>query len=122
MERAGTSPTEGAITPQRIAMTLNVKTDLVQEYIDHHTHSRPEIRAALTSVGIRNLSLWTWGDRLFYYAEYVGNEPFDEAMERYAAMDGVKEWEELMHKYQKKIPGSVGDVWWQRCDLVYYQA
>lgn len=102
-------------------MTLNIKQGLVQEYIDHHTHSRPEIRTALTSVGIRNLSLWTWGDRLFYYAEYVGEEPFDDAMERYSKMPGVKDWEDLMHNYQEKIPGSQGDVWWQRCSLVYYQ-
>lgn len=106
---------------KKIAMTLNIKPGLVQEYIDHHANSRPEVRNALRTVGIRNLSLWTWGDRLFYYAEYVGTEPFDEAMDRYAKMDGVKEWEELMHKYQEKIPGSTGDVWWQVCDLVYEQ-
>lgn len=106
---------------QRIAMTLNIDPNNVQEYIDHHAHSRPEVREALSSVGIRNLSLWVWNDRLFYYAEYASKEPFDQAMARYAEMPGVKEWEHLMHKYQVRIPGSEGDVWWQRCQLVYYQ-
>lgn len=109
------------VSPQRIAMTLNIDPTKVQEYIDHHADSRPEVRQALTSVGIRNLSLWVWNDRLFYYAEYVGNEPFDEAMSRYAKMPGVKDWEHLMHKYQVKIPGSEGDVWWQSCQQVYHQ-
>ncbi|CAN8076349.1 unnamed protein product [Agarophyton chilense] len=108
--------------PMRIAMTLNIKAGALQEYIDHHAHSRPEVREALRSVGIRNLSLWNWGERLFYYAEYVGSEPFDQAMERYSKMDGVQGWEDLMHKYQEKIAGSEGDVWWQQCQLVYYQA
>lgn len=103
-------------------MTLNIKAGMVDEYIAHHTNSRAEVRAALHNVGIRNLSLWNWGERLFYYAEYVGTEPFEAAMARYAEMPGVKEWEDLMHKYQDKIPGSAGDVWWQECKLVYEQA
>lgn len=107
---------------QRIAMTLNINPDNVQEYVDHHAHSRPEVRDALSSVGIRNLSVWVWNDRLFYYAEYVGHEAFDDAMSRYSLMAGVKEWEELMQKYQVKIPGSEGIVWWQRCRLVYHQS
>lgn len=108
--------------PQRIAMTLNIDPSMAQEYIDQHLHhSRPEVRDALHSVGIRNLSVWVWHDRLFYYAEYVGDEPFDDAMARYATMPGVKEWEAAMHKYQVKIPGSKGDVWWQRCEQAYHQ-
>lgn len=103
-------------------MTLNIKPGQIDEYIEHHAHSRAEVRKALHSVGIRNLSLWNWGDRLFYYAEYVGEEPFDQAMQRYSKMQGVSDWEQLMHKYQQKLPGSQGDVWWQPCQLVYYQA
>lgn len=102
-------------------MTLNIDPAKVQEYTDHHTHSRPEIRDALSSVGIRNLSVWVWHDRLFYYAEYVGNEPFEKAMDRYALMPGVKDWEELMQKYQVQIPGSSGIVWWECCKQVYHQ-
>lgn len=108
--------------PQKIAMTLNIKPGLLEEYIAHHANPRPKVQAALHEVGIRNLSLWNWEERLFYYAEYVGSEPFESAMARYAEMDGVKEWEELMHKYQDKIPGSKGDVWWQKCRLVYEQS
>ena len=108
--------------PKRIAMTLNIDPPKLQEYIDLHANPRPEVQAALRSAGIRNLSLWNWGERLFYYAEYVGTEPFDEAMARYATMPGVKEWEDLMHDYQVKLPGSECDVWWQECKQVYYQA
>lgn len=34
-----------------------------------------------------------WGNRLFFYAEYVGDEPYEEAMKKYAAMPRVQEWE-----------------------------
>lgn len=107
--------------PQRIGMTLNIDPAKAAGYIEHHAHTRPEVVSALASVGIRNLSVWVWEDRLFYYAEYIGAESFDDAMARYAEMPGVKDWEELMHNYQVKIPGSTGDVWWQRCEMVYHQ-
>lgn len=84
---------------QRVAMTLDIKPELVDEYTKAHANPRPEIVAALRAVGLRNLSLWVWRERMFYYAEYVpiGNETFDEAMARYANMPGVKEWEEVRY-------------------------
>jgi len=134
-----------------------VRTNIqIDEYYEHHQNVPEKVQTALRSVGIRNLSLWYWGSRMFYYAEYVSEEPFDEAYEmhpdshtlsgqwrslrltmavrtcfsllrcairmaRYAKMDGVKEWEETMHKYQKKLPGSTGDVWWQPMTEITHQ-
>jgi L-rhamnose mutarotase len=82
---------------QRVAMTLDIKPELVDEYIAAHAAPRQQVVDALRSVGLRNLSLWVSRERLFYYAEFapVGGETFDEAMARYAKMPGVKEWEEV---------------------------
>jgi L-rhamnose mutarotase len=82
---------------QRVAMTLNVKPELVEEYIAAHANPRQRVVDALRSVGLRNLSLWVSRERLFYYAEFapINNETFDEAMARYAQMPGVREWEEV---------------------------
>jgi L-rhamnose mutarotase len=82
---------------QRVAMTLDIKPELVNEYIAKHATPRQNVVDALRSVGLRNLSLWVSRERLFYYAEFapIGRESFDEAMVRYAAMPGVKEWEEV---------------------------
>lgn len=84
---------------------------------------RSHVRVSDMDVHPLSCSLWAWGDRLFYYAEYVGSEPFETAMARYAEMPGVKDWEELMHRYQDKIPGTdtSSDVWWQQCTQVYHQ-
>jgi L-rhamnose mutarotase len=89
-----------------------------------HDEQWPELHDALHSVGVRNLSLWNWENRLFFYAEYIGDEPFEEAMKRYAVMPRVQEWEELMHNYQQQLPGSSGDgdVWWQPMSCLYHQA
>lgn len=112
-----------ASPPKKIAMTLNIKPGMIDEYMTHHNNIPAEVPVALHAVGMRNFTLWNWGDRLFYNAEYVGTVPFEEAMQQYSEMPGVKEWEALMHKYQDRIPGSEGDVvWWQECKMVYEQA
>ncbi|KAA8491512.1 UPF0734 protein [Porphyridium purpureum] len=108
----------------RIAMTLDIAPDDLAPYMEAHKQVPEEVQHALTSVGIRNLSLWVWNEsRMFYYAEYVGSEPFEDAMARYAKMPGVKEWEQRMHKYQKKLPGTPedSDVWWQPMINIVHQ-
>jgi L-rhamnose mutarotase len=94
-----------------------------KEYKEQHDNIWPEVKDALRSVGLRNISLWAWENRLFYYAEYVGQDPFDVAMATYEKMPRIKEWEELMHTYQQKLPGqdASSDLWWQPCQQVYNQ-
>mmetsp|Transcript_17281 Transcript_17281/g.37287 ORF Transcript_17281/g.37287 Transcript_17281/m.37287 type:complete len:117 (-) Transcript_17281:737-1087(-) len=106
---------------QRIGMTLDIQEGKIDEYKRLHDEQWPEVRHALESVGVTNLSLWSWENRLFFYAEYVGEEPFEVAMEQYSKMPRVQEWEELMHNYQKQLPGSKPDVWWQRCTELFHQ-
>lgn len=48
------------------------------EYKEQHDRIWPEIKSALQSVGLINLSIWAWGSRLFYYGEYAGKEPFQQ--------------------------------------------
>lgn len=75
---------------QRVAMTLDIKPDMVDEYVSAHASPRPDVVKALRAVGLRNLSLWVWRERMFYYAEFVpiGDETFADAMARYAKMPG----------------------------------
>lgn len=71
-------------------MTLDIKAGMVEEYTEAHANPRPEVVKALRLVGLRNLSLWVWRERMFYYAEFVPvqDETFADAMARYAEMPG----------------------------------
>ena len=86
---------------------------------------------------MRNASLWCHAasGRLFYYAEYAGDAPFEAAMARYAEMPRVAEWEAQMHALQRPLSrgggggddgGGSGDggaaaatVWWQPMECVF---
>jgi L-rhamnose mutarotase len=84
------SPSSTLTSVTRVAMTLDIKKEMLDEYVAAHAHPRPEVVKALRAVGLRNLSLWVWRERMFYYAEFVpiGKETFSEAMARYAEMPG----------------------------------
>jgi L-rhamnose mutarotase len=113
-------------------MTLDIDPDRVAEYKAEHGKIWAEIRAALSSVGLTNVSLWVWGSRLFYYAEWtptVTGDTFEAAMARYTSLPRVAEWEALMHTYQVKLPSvsddgggennNQKDVWWKECTEVW---
>jgi len=125
-------PCQSRQRPLKVGMTLDIADGKLDEYKQHHDRIWPAVRTALAAQGLTNVSLWVWppGGRLFYYAEYVGEQPFDQAMQRYASMERIQEWEELMHTYQKQlvVEGEEGgggsssgssSVWWRPMDCVY---
>lgn len=77
-------------SPLKVGMTLDVREGMLEEYKRHHSEIWPEIVSALRQVGLRNITLWSFQRRLFYYAEYVGDEPFEKAMEEYSALPRVQ--------------------------------
>lgn len=120
------------LLPTKVAMTLDIDPDRLAEYKAEHDNIWPETCRALSSVGLTNASLWVWGSRLFYYAEWaptVTGDTFEAAMARYASLPRVAEWEARMHAYQRKLPSvsddgggennNQKDVWWQECTEVW---
>lgn len=105
-------------------MTLDIKPDGLEEYKKHHKNVWPPVEQALKEAGLTNLSIFVFGTRMFYYAEFLyekdGEKEFEEAMKIYATKPRVKEWEELQHSYQSQLVGSSGDVWWQKCEEIYH--
>jgi len=54
---------------QRITMTLKLKPECREEYLEAHRHVWPELIEAARRAGIRNHSVFLRGDTLFLYAE-----------------------------------------------------
>ena len=88
---------------RHVGMTVRLKPELLDEYVQHHRAVWPEVKSALRKVGIGNLSLFLQGEMLFMYMEYRGEGPYEDAMAKYITLPRVAEWEELMKKY-KVVP------------------
>jgi len=101
------------------ALDLNEDSDLIAEYKKYHEKIWPEITESIVNSGIENLNIYCVGNRMFMIIE--ANETF--TFERKGKMDAnnpkVKEWEELMWKYQKALPWAKEGEKWMMMDKIF---
>jgi L-rhamnose mutarotase len=99
---------------KRYCLTLDLKDDpdLIAEYKRYHQKIWPEITASIKDAGILDMEIYLLDARMFMVMEV--NEQFSFAAKAKADRDNpkVREWEELMWKFQKALPGAkAGEKW-----------
>ena len=105
----------------RYCFALDLKDDpaLITEYKKYHEKIWPGITESIQSAGIENLDIYLTGNRLFMIMDV--NESF--SFEKKTTMDLenpiVQEWENLMWKYQQKLPWAKADEKWILMDKIY---
>ncbi|HLS96513.1 MAG TPA: L-rhamnose mutarotase [Sphingobacterium sp.] len=106
---------------RRYALGLDLVDDphLIAEYEAYHRAIWPEIEASIRDAGIHHMEIYRFGNRLFMLMEV--NEKF--SFEGKAVMDAsnekVQEWEQLMWKYQRAIPGAKPGEKWVLMDKIF---
>lgn len=99
---------------KRYCLALDLKDDpiLIKEYEKHHRNSWPENLKAIKDAGIEVMEIYRTGNRLFMIMETKDDFSFEEKSKRDAINQKVKEWEELMWKYQQALPhAKAGEKW-----------
>ena len=99
---------------QKHCLSLDLKEDsnLIDEYIKLHQAVWPEIKQSIKDAGIINLEIYNVGNRLFMIIEADSDFSFEKKSKLDTANLKVQEWETLMWKFQKALPGSKpGEKW-----------
>jgi len=99
---------------RKYAFTLDLKEDpaLIAEYEQWHKEVWPEILDSIRSSGITNMDIYRYSNRLFMIMEVDDSFSFEQKAAMDASNAKVQEWEELMWKYQKPLPGAKqGEKW-----------
>ena len=99
---------------RRHCLTLELKDDpqLIAEYERHHERIWPEITASLKDAGIEDAEIYRLGTRLFMILEVDSRFSFDAKAQADRLNPKVREWEELMWKYQSALPqAKAGEKW-----------
>lgn len=99
---------------RRFCLTLDLKDDpkLIAEYEKYHEKIWPEITQSLKDAGIEDLEIYRLGTRMFMVMEV--NERFSSEAKARAdeANPKVREWEELMWRFQQPLPqAKPGEKW-----------
>ena len=100
------------------ALDLINEKNLIKEYEDYHKNVWPEVLNGIKSTGITRMRIWRINNRLFMLIET--SDEFDVSkFQNYTETNPkAKKWDELMKKYQKKVPNSNGP-WWSEMKLAF---
>ena len=99
---------------RRYCLTLDLKDDLqlIAEYKHYHEKIWPEITLSIKDAGIEDMEIYLLGTRMFMVMEV--NEQFSFEAKARADRENpkVREWEELMWRFQEALPGAKpGEKW-----------
>lgn len=91
----------------RHCLTLDLKPDpdLIAKYEAWHSPEqiKPEIPMGIRQVGIHELIIYRWENRLFMLVETDDDFDWDTQMKKLSALPGQQEWEVLMDAYQQRL-------------------
>ncbi len=99
---------------RRYCLTLDLKDDekLIAEYKRYHQKIWPEIKKSIKDAGIEDMEIYLLGMRMFMVLEV--NERFSFEAKEIADRENprVREWEELMWRFQRPLPDAKpGEKW-----------
>jgi len=99
---------------RRYCLTLDLKDDPQQiaEYKRYHEKIWPEITQSIHDSGIEDLEIYLLGTRMFMVMEVNEKFSFDAKAHADRGNPKVREWEELMWKFQEPLPQArPGEKW-----------
>lgn len=107
---------------QSFGFALNLKDDprAIESYESYHQEVWPEVESALEQVGITTMRIFLIGQKLFMYMEALDDFKPERDFARYLELDRkCKQWDELMRRFQEKIPEAGPNEWWALMKPVY---
>ncbi len=99
---------------KRYCLTLDLKDDpkLIAEYKRYHEKIWPEITKSIKDAGILDLEIYLHRTRMFMVLEVDESFSFEKKAEADRQSPKVREWENLMWKFQKALPEArPGEKW-----------
>ena len=104
---------------RRYGLTLNLKPETLEVYKEHHRRVWPEVEAGLKRIGIREMTIFLLGRRLFMCAVTEEGFNWDTDFASYMEDPRCAAWQKLMDGFQEPVPEARPGEWWARMEEVY---
>ena len=108
---------------KRYCKTLTLKNDpeLIQAYKKVHAPGAawPEITLGMKEVGIIDMEIYIYENRLFMIMDTVPDFNHDEAMNELAKKPRQSEWEAFVSRFQQTSSEASADEKWQLMERIY---
>ena len=104
---------------QRFGQVIGVRAQDADEYIRLHSEVWPGVLKKIAECNIRNYSIYRYGDLLFAYFEYHGDD-IDADMAAMAADETTQKWWDLCKPMQKPVDDRAEGEWWHDIEEVFH--
>ena len=106
---------------RRFCLTLDLKNDpaLIAEYWRYHQKVWPEITESIKASGIVDMEIYLLGTRMFMIMEVDENFSFDKKAKADQENPKVRDWEQLMWRFQQALPQSHPGEKWRLMERIY---
>ena len=106
---------------RRFCLTLDLKDDpaLIAEYRKYHEKIWPEITESIRNSGIDDLEIYLLGTRMCMIMEVNDSFSFEKKAAADRSNPKVREWEDLMWKFQKALTQAQSGEKWLRMERIF---
>lgn len=104
---------------KRVAQVIGIAPENVDEYERYHQAVWPTVLEQISKSNIRNYSIFRYGELLFSYFEYVGDD-FDADMARMAEDPETQRWWAVQAPLQRPVPDRKEGEWWSELPEVFH--
>ncbi|MEI6406987.1 MAG: L-rhamnose mutarotase [Actinomycetes bacterium] len=104
---------------QRFASVIGIKPENRAEYEKLHADVWPAVLEQIKTSNIRNYSIFRYGELLFSYFEYVGDD-FDADMAAMAADPTTQKWWDVCKPLQTPVADRADGEWWAAIPEIFH--
>ena len=106
---------------RRYCLTLDLKNDpeLIAEYCRQHEQVWPGVLRSLRDAGIVDAEIYLRGTRMVMTLDVGPDFSFDAKAAADAANPIVRQWEELMWRFQQPLPDAPAGEKWQLMQRIF---
>jgi len=106
---------------KRYCLTLDLKDDpaLIAEYLCYHQRKWGRVASSINEAGGLGMEIHLFGTRMFMVMEVDARFSFAAKAKADRANPKVREWEELMWKFQEPLPEAKAGEKWQLMERIF---
>lgn len=105
---------------KRVAQVIRVRPEKLGVYRQLHLNPWKAVAEEISACNIRNYSIYLYGDVLFSYFEYVGQD-YEADMRKMAEHEQTRLWWSLTDPCQQPVEGAGEGEWWHQIEEVFHQ-
>lgn len=104
---------------RRFGQMIKIKPGCLEEYKKHHKNPLLGVNEMIKECNLQNYSIFSRGEYLFTYFEYVGDD-FDADMAKMAADPLTQQWWDIVKPLMEPLEDKKPEEFWSDMEEIYY--